>query len=164
MKKLILVRHAHTENSSDTGKDIDRKLTSEGMKNASLVGKYLKDEDIKPQALVCSNAQRALLTAELVASQLKFELDNIEVIEDLYEISVRGFFDLLSRMDNSWQTLLIVAHNPAITYLADYLCDHEINGMSPASIVQINFEIDSWSGLVKGQGEFIGYYDFPSNY
>jgi len=48
MKKLFLIRHAQAEKFSESSKDIDRKLTSEGMKIASLLGKYLMDEGIKP--------------------------------------------------------------------------------------------------------------------
>ncbi len=164
MKKLILIRHANSENSSETGKDIDRKLTSEGMKNASLVGKYLKDEGVLPQAIISSNAQRALLTAELVASQLEFPIENVMIEGNLYEVSVRGFYDFLSRQNDNLDTLLVIGHNPAITYVADYLCNQEVNGMSPASVVQINFQVQSWSDLIKGEGEFINYYDLPSNY
>lgn len=164
MKKLFLIRHAHTENSSETGQDIDRKLTSEGMKNASLIGKYLKEEGVTPQAIVTSPAQRAQLTAELVATQLEYPIDKVVVSEDLYEVSVRGFINFLTQQPNHRNTLFIVGHNPAITYTADYLSDQEINGMSPASFVQINFEIDSWNELVKGQGEFINYYDLPDGY
>lgn len=162
MKKLLLIRHAQTENSSESGRDIDRKLTSEGMKKASLVGKHLKDEGIKPQAIIASSAQRALLTAELVALQLDFPMEDIQVAKDLYQVSVRGFFNYLSRLNKAFETIIIIGHNPAITYLADYLCEQELGTMSPASVVQINFSIASWSDLLKGQGEFINYYDLPS--
>ena len=134
------------------------------MKNASLIGKYLKDEGVTPQAIITSCAQRAQLTAELVATQLEYPIDNITVSEDLYEVSVRGFINFLTQQPDSYSTLFIVGHNPAITYSADYLSDQEVNGMSPASFVQINFEIDSWQELIKGQGEFINYYDLPDGY
>ncbi len=162
MKKLILIRHAHTENSSDTGKDIDRKLTSEGMKNASLLGKYIKEEEISIHAMVTSNAARAQLTAELIAGPIGYDLNEIIVEDDLYEISVRGLFDYICRLKSDWSTVVIVGHNPTLSYMADYLSDQVVHGMSPASLVQINFEVDSWTALTKGQGAFIGYYDLPT--
>jgi len=162
MKKLILIRHAHTENSSDSGKDVDRKLTSEGMKNASLLGKYLKDEDIQIHALISSGAARAQLTAELISGPLGYDLEQIIVEDTLYEISVRGLFDYICRLEERWQTVVIIGHNPTLSYMADYLSDQVVHGMSPASLVQINFEVDSWTALTKGQGEFIEYYDLPT--
>lgn len=162
MKKLLLIRHAHAENSSDTGKDIDRKLTSEGMKNASLLGKYIKEEEITIDALITSNASRAQLTAELISGPLGYDLNQITVVADLYEISVRGLFDFICRLSNERSTVAIVGHNPTLSYMADYLSDQVVHGMSPASLVQINFEVDSWTALTKGQGAFIGYYDLPT--
>ncbi len=161
MKNLLLIRHAQAEKFSETNKDIDRKLTSEGMKIASLLGKYLKDEGINPDMIISSMAQRSQLTAELVASQLDYELDDIQCVEGLYEASVRELVNLLSQLDNGNSVVLIIGHNPAVTYAADYLCDAEVSGMSPGAVVQINFAIESWADLSKGLGEFINYYDLP---
>jgi len=161
MKKLFLIRHAQAEKYSESDQDIDRKLTSEGMKIASLLGKYLMDEGIKPDVIISSMAQRAQLTAELVASQVGYDLADIKCVEGLYEASVRGFVDLLSQLDDGNNLVFTVGHNPTITYVADYLCDTEVNGMSPGAVIQINFVQDSWSAISKGLGEFINYYDLP---
>jgi len=162
MKKLFLIRHAQAEKFSESSKDIDRKLTSEGMKIASLLGKYLKDEGIKPDVIICSTAQRAQLTAELIASQVEYELDDIQCVDDLYEASVREFVGFLNQLGNVHKVVFIIGHNPAVTYAADYLCDGEVSGMSPGAVVQINFDTESWSGLSKGLGEYINYYDILS--
>ena len=143
MKKLLLIRHAHAEKFSESNKDIDRKLTSEGMKVASLLGKYLKDEGIEPDLIISSFAQRAQLTSELVATQVDFEIEDIQCLDGLYEASVRGFVDFLSQLDNNSNVVFIVGHNPAITYAADYLCDSEVSGMSSGAVVQINFKFQT---------------------
>jgi len=161
MKKLFLVRHSNTEKYSETNRDIDRKLTSEGMKIASLLGKYLKDEGVIPDAIISSSAQRAQLTAELAATQLGFDIDNLQIVESLYEASIRGFVEFLKNLYQSYNTVLVVGHNPTITYVADFLSNVEISGMSPGAVVQINFELDSWGLLDKGLGQFINYYDLP---
>lgn len=161
MKKLFLIRHAHAEKFSESNKDIDRKLTSEGMKAASLLGKYLNDEGVKPDRIISSFAQRAQLTSELVASQLDYEFEAIQEKEGLYESSVREFVDFLCQLENEDSIVIIIGHNPAITYAADYLSDADISGMSPGSVVQINFRIENWSELVKGPGEYMNYYEMP---
>ena len=160
MKNLFLIRHAHAEKFSESSRDIDRKLTSEGMKVASLVGKYLSDEGVVPDVVICSPAERAQMTAELVATQLGHSLNDIQVVDGLYEASVREFVEYLSSLSQKYQTVLIIGHNPAITYTADYLCETEINGMIPGSVVHINFPENSWAELSnKASGEFINYYD-----
>jgi phosphohistidine phosphatase len=131
------------------------------MKVASLLGKYLKDEGVIADALICSNAQRAQLTAELLANQLEFNIDQIQINERLYEASIREFVDFLSKLYNNYNSVLIVGHNPTITHVADFLSNTEINGMSPGAVVQINFDVESWDLISKGLGEFINYYDIP---
>lgn len=163
MKKLFLIRHAHAEKYSESNLDIDRKLTSEGMKVASLVGKYLMDEGMKPEAVISSSAHRALLTAELVATQLDFDIEKIQGVELLYKASVREFVDFIGHINDDLQSVLIVGHNPTITYVSDYLCSAEISSMSPGALVQINFSIDSWSVISKEAGEFINSYDMAGD-
>lgn len=160
MKNLFLVRHAHTEKFSDSNRDIDRKLTSEGMRIASLLGKYLHDEAIIPDAVVSSPAERARMTSELIATQLGFELSEIQTVDGLYEASVRELVEYLCKLNQKYKTVLVVGHNPAITYTADYLCSAEVSGMTPGSVVHIDFPVDTWSEVSnKGIGEFISYYD-----
>ena len=159
MKNLFLIRHAHAEKFSENNLDIDRKLTSEGMKIASLLGKYLSEEGIVPDAIVCSPAERARMTGELVGAQLGYELSEIQTVENLYEASVREFVDYLTKLNDKHKVVLLIGHNPTITYTADYLSDKEVNAMSPGSVVHINFPVDSWSELTKDGGEFINSYD-----
>lgn len=160
MKNLFLIRHAHAEKFSESNRDIDRKLTSEGMKVASLLGKYLSDEGVVPDVVICSPAERAQMTAELVATQLGHSLNDIQVVDGLYEASVREFVEYLTSLSQKYQTVLVIGHNPAITYTADYLCDTEINGMIPGSVVHISIAKKSWNELSnKASGEFVNYYD-----
>ncbi len=127
---------------------------------ASLLGKYLSDEGTVPDVIVTSPAERARMTAELVAHQLDYALTEIQSVEGLYQASVREFIGYLGNLNQQHKTILVVGHNPAITYAADYLCPSEIGGMSPGSVVHINFAGAAWSDLsVKGSGEFINYYD-----
>ena len=165
MKNLFLIRHAQTEKFSESDLDIDRKLTSEGMKVASLLGKYLYNEGVHPEAIVCSPAERARMTAELIAGQLDYELNEIQIVDGLYEASVREMVDYLCNINQKYKTVLVVGHNPTLTYTADYLCEEEISGMTPGSVVHINFPIDSWAGLSeKSSGDFVNYYDVLSDH
>lgn len=163
MKKLFLVRHSYAEKYSETDLDIDRKLTAEGMKIASLLGKYLEEEGVSPDAIISSNAQRAMLTSEIVAGQLQFPLENLQIEDGLYEASIREFVDFLYQLDDNYQTVIIVGHNPVISYAADFLCDAAFNGMVPGAVVQINFELNSWKSMDKGLGKLMYYYDILSD-
>jgi phosphohistidine phosphatase len=165
MKNLFLIRHAQAEKFSETNLDIDRKLTSEGMRVASLLGKYLHDEGVVPDAIVCSPAERARMTAELVAGQVGYGLSEIQIVEGLYQASVRELVDFLSNFSQKFKTVMLVGHNPTLTYTADYLCEEEISGMNPGSVIHIAISAETWTELsVKGGGDFINYYDVLSEH
>ncbi len=162
MKKLLLVRHAHTQDQSDSGRDIDRKLTAEGMKNASLLGIYLKNEGVFPQLIYSSPASRAQVTAELIATQLEHPIESIKMMDELYETGARGFLNLLQELPDGRDCVAIVGHNPTISHIADYLCQQDIKTMIPASLVHLNFNLKSWQLLEKETAELIAYYDLPT--
>ncbi len=165
MKNLFLIRHAHAEKFSESGRDFDRKLTSEGMKVASLLGKYLSNEGIKPDVVICSPSERTQMTAELVATQVQYSINDIQVVDSLYQASVREFIEYLSSLSQRYLSVLVIGHNPAITYAADYLCEKEINGMIPGSVVHISFLQESWMELSnKASGEFVNYYDILTDH
>ena len=63
--------------------DHDRPLNKRGRHDAPLMGKLLKDEDLKPDLIVSSPATRAKKTAELIAKQCKYK-GEIVINQSLY--------------------------------------------------------------------------------
>ena len=55
MRQLILVRHAHAEESNG-GSDRDRPLSPQGLKDAEDLGNYLREQSISLDALIASSA------------------------------------------------------------------------------------------------------------
>lgn len=159
VRKLFLIRHAQAEPVSNVPTDFDRRLTASGIRNAYLIGQYLKEEGVKPDSVISSTAVRAKLTAETIANQLEFDMEQIVHVKTIYEASVRELFELVCKLDNHLQVVFVVGHNPAITFLADYLANAALPGMKAASVAQINFQANKWSLLTKSSGEFINYYD-----
>ena len=159
VKKLFLIRHAQAEPASNVPTDFERRLTASGIRNAYLIGQYLKQEGVKPDGMISSTAVRAKLTVETIATQLEFDIEKVAYTDTIYEASVRELFELVSDLDDHLDVVFVVGHNPAITFLADYLANTALPGMKAASVAQINFQADSWSLLTKNSGEFINYYD-----
>lgn len=159
VRKLFLIRHAEAEPSSNASNDFERRLTASGLRNAYMVGQYLKQENIKPDAVLSSCATRAKLTAETIANQLGFDLEKIQHHEGIFEASVRELLGIVHQLYTEKSTVFLVGHNPAITFLADYLGDAALADIKPGGVVQINFRLENWTMLDKGIGEFINYYD-----
>ena len=154
---LYLLRHAESSEKLPGQPDKERELTSRGIRETILVGSYLLKENASFDAVLCSVATRAIQTANFMADAMKFENEVIIEKEDLYEASTRTFFQFISQLNDDHQTVLCIAHNPAITYLAESLTKAEIGDMPPCGLAIIKFNVSSWKEVSQGNGELQNY-------
>ena len=159
VKTLLLIRHANAEDTQSGGKDFDRHLTRLGQRNAAHAGKLILAHKYVPDMILCSKAARAKETAEIITSQIKFNDRQIKYHDELYDASVRTLFTAITEVDETSECLAVIAHNPGLTYLADYLTEAPLGNMVPASIVVIKFDDQQWTEISQNSGEFIEYID-----
>ncbi len=155
-KKLFLVRHAKTEEGSVEKQDFDRVLTNRGLQDATRLGKYYNTKT-KLDQILSSDAARAFATAELIASQMGYELSRIHINHEIYDASVRTLFQLVSSLKDEWNSVMIVGHNPPINYLSEYLSGADIGHMNTGSCAVIQFETNSWAELSQDSGSLEEY-------
>ena len=160
-KRLFLIRHAEAENNNFDVKDIERVLTQNGEIVASKVGKALTEVVGKPHLIMASNSIRTRQTAELIAEQLEYQADSIIYREELYEASARILLGEINRLPASSSDVLLIAHNPAIPYLAEYITGEIIGGVSPAGIVEVAYDGD-WMEISEKSVQFIKYHVPPT--
>jgi phosphohistidine phosphatase len=152
---LYLLRHAQSADKQINERDLDRELTPVGLKQSISIGAYLIKNPVNIDAIMSSTAERAKATANMIADTLKFDQEKIFFQEDLYDASTRTFFQFISQLADDYQTVMCVAHNPAISYLAEYLTRAEIGDLAPSGLVIIKFNIHSWKEVSQGNGELI---------
>lgn len=151
------MRHGEAVDKSHHQSDKDRDLTPVGVQQAIKIGSYLSGENFLVETIFCSAAERARQTAMLTAEKLNLDAQKIIVDDELYDASVRIFFDFISKLDNAFSDVMYVGHNPALTYLAEYLTGSEIGNMTPGGTAIIRFNISSWSEISQGNGELVYY-------
>ncbi|MCF6359687.1 MAG: histidine phosphatase family protein [Cyclobacteriaceae bacterium] len=156
-KKLFFVRHAKTEESSNEKRDFDRVLTNRGLQDATRLGKYYHSKNTKLDQVLSSDAARAYATAELIASQVGYELSRIHINHEIYEASVRTLLQLVNNLKDEWESVMIVGHNPPINYLSEYLSGADIGHMNTGSCAVITFEADSWTEIGQNSGDLKEY-------
>jgi phosphohistidine phosphatase len=155
MKNIILLRHATAEEGSQVFKDIERELTSRGIMEAARIGHFLKST-VEIDGIYTSPSFRTLKTSELVADQLKISTEAIVVNESLYGGGPRAYLSILNNLPETQHTILLVGHNPDITFFAEYLCSDDIGGgMDKATAIQISFEAKTWAELSQKSGKFV---------
>ena len=160
MKKLYLLRHARAEERQSGQKDSERQLTPIGLQNATRMGINFRNRHIQFDIILTSPADRAFFTASLIAEQLKFETSRIHINDEIYEASVRTLLQVVNNLKDEWNNVLIVGHNPTITYLAEYLTDKAIGNITTCGVVLISFETSSWAEITQNSGELVNY-EYP---
>ncbi|MCY7351123.1 MAG: histidine phosphatase family protein [Cytophagaceae bacterium] len=159
MRVLYLVRHAEAEKPAGGPHDFSRLLNPQGMIDSARMGKLLAKKNIKPDALISSPSERTRLTAEVLAGQIGFDKDKIEYAENLYEGAPRLYLAALNALPDAIQSVLLVGHNPAVTYFAEYLTREQLGNMPTSAVAAIGFE-GTWAEVSGRTGKLI-FYDSP---
>ena len=144
MKKLLLMRHAKSSWQEPGLSDHDRPLNARGNKAAPMMAQYLLSQDLRPDLVICSTAQRAKETARLVTGVI----ENVDVApySQLYLSDEESYLEVIQTIPNDVETLLLVGHNPTMEYLNTALCG-AAETFSTAAIAHLEVEIDSWFDL-----------------
>src|SRR5512136_1050596 len=99
MKTLLLMRHAKSSWKHPDLVDRDRPLNKRGEKDAPKMGKLLKHEEIIPQRILSSTAERACKTAEAVAEKTGYK-EELVYLDTLYMAEPAGIIDILKSIPN----------------------------------------------------------------
>jgi phosphohistidine phosphatase len=151
-KHLLLVRHAEAASREGRQDDKTRELTPAGVKESLHLGAWLAENNFSFDLIVSSSALRAEQTASIVAEGMKLEQPKILLDDILYEASARQLLDHINNIEDAYGDVLLVAHNPAISYLAEYLTKADIGDMLPCSAAIIKFDLPSWKLVSENTG------------
>lgn len=160
MKTLFLVRHAKSEWANENLTDIDRPLNARGYRDAHFMSEQLKKNKLVPEQIISSPAIRATSTALIFARNLDYDCENIQLKKMLYETTEKEYLKIISATDNSRRSLMLFAHNPTLTVLANSLTKPFTENIPTCGIVGIQFKINDWKEIMTAQGELF-LYDFP---
>ncbi len=118
-KQLILLRHAKSDWNAHTN-DFDRPLKKRGRQNAKQIGLWLETQELLPDLVISSPAQRALDTAIIICNSLEIATDSILTDESIYAADLSDLLQIVSSIHDSVQRCLLVGHNPGLEELLRY--------------------------------------------
>ncbi len=146
MKSIYFARHSFTEYSYQK-KDFDRTLTKEGFSKIKQQAILLKKQSSQIDLIISSSAKRALQTAQEFKKLLNIESDIISY-KWLYEgYTTQNILELFQNISNENSSVMLIAHNPSISIMANNFNHSKNYIFNPASIVNFNFEITQWKKL-----------------
>ena len=150
MLTLILMRHAKSDHNNLLLRDFDRPLNKRGIRNAGEMGEWLHKHVGKANLTLCSPAKRTRETLEGVHK--KFNQGEVKFEDSIYEASITALYSVIAKQ-KAVSTLMLIGHNPAITYLAQSLSGVRIDNIPTAGVVIIDFDCNSWNEITEGNGE-----------
>ena len=78
MRELILLRHAHAEPATPGQSDLDRPLSPQGLAEAESAARWLKEQGLVPDRVLCSPARRTRETLEAVMDAIGYVEQRLE--------------------------------------------------------------------------------------
>ena len=145
MKNLYLIRHAQAITPSNFQlRDFDRPLDNLGINATQEIGNRLADKKVHFELLLTSPAVRTLTTARFIAEKINYPVENIVSLPSLYNASLEMIIEQIQAIDNQYQTVGVVAHNPGITSLANELGHDQLLSMPTCGVYCIELAINDW--------------------
>lgn len=188
MKEIYFIRHAKTEkiataenlqifcdkfgdeflsgrgyDKANFGSDFVRNLNEIGREQAKNLAQKFARNGILPSVIITSSANRAVQTACIIADELKFNGEFI-TNDELYEAGQGEMLNFIKQLNDKFERIFIVAHNPTIALTADFLCfDFEIESFPPSSCLGVKFQTQNFSQISQNSGEKIFYHNPKAN-
>jgi phosphohistidine phosphatase len=163
MKTIYLVRHAKSSWKYPSLDDFERPLNKRGRKNAPFMGKMLKKLKVTPDLVISSPANRAAMTARIIAAAINYPLENIAYREAIYEFSEDALIRVINKIDDSVNSSMVVGHNPAINGLANYIGDQPISNIPTCGVYCVDLDISSWAKIYEHCGK-LKFFEFPKKH
>lgn len=160
LKELFIIRHAKSSWEHEGISDFDRPLNQRGEEDAPLMGSVLRKNAYKPDFIIASPAKRTLTTAKIIAEKFDYEEEKIVTNAEIYEASYHDMLALINEIDDRYNRVFLVGHNPTFTNLAERLGGEYIGNLPTCGIVGLRFNFKSWQMVTEGGG-LLFYYDYP---
>lgn len=121
-RTLIVMRHATAEPYA--AEDELRELTEGGVSAARAGGEWLTRHGLVPNEVWVSAATRTRQTWDEVRSAMGDEADpTVHVEAAIYQAGPESVLDLVSLSDPASEVVLVLGHNPTVSYLSHLLDD-----------------------------------------
>ena len=157
VRNLLLIRHADALTADTNGRDFERRLSERGKSESALLGEYLSKLPFKIDTIYTSPSVRTLQTCAELSQQLQ-AAPRIISSEEYYEATINVMMAAVNRVDDIFENVAIVAHNPSLTNLYEYLAGESQGGFVTAACAWLQVSVDHWNETLGGTGETKDFY------
>ncbi len=152
-KRLIVMRHAKTENAA--ADDHARRLTQRGERDAVAAGTWLTRQHAVPEVVLVSSATRARATVDRLMDGLDAKPD-VQVLDELYGATAHDVVELCGRIPARVKCAAVVGHNPTMAMVAQLLLgdDGRLTHFPTAAIAVIEVSA-GWDVVEEASGSLL---------
>ncbi len=148
LKTLLILRHAKAKRNG--WDDYERPLSQRGKRDAPRIGQLVEQMGLIPDLVVSSGAKRAVQTARRVAKAAGYA-GEVMLTEALYFSGVDTHLDVLRRLPDNAEVVMLVGHNPTFEELVKALTGQDVS-LPTATLAQVELEIESWTEIDEMTG------------
>jgi phosphohistidine phosphatase len=145
MKTLLLLRHAKSSWKDDSQSDFDRPLSERGKRDAPAVGHVLREQQLRPDIVLCSSAKRAKKTAMKALEASGFDVE-IRLLEELYLAPASFYLQEVAKLPEHFSRVLCVGHNPGLEELFTQLTGRH-DPLPTAALAHFELSVDHWRDI-----------------
>ena len=166
MRRLMLLRHAKTENDAPSGRDQDRRLDDRGRRDAAEIGGWIGRHPPFPDLALVSPAVRAHQTWEIAWEAMKDLVPppQVELLPELYGADPAQLLQAIRAASAADpERLLLVGHNPGMHELALALAGSGdaagrkalADNLPTSGLAILDFAVDDWADVAFRQGKLV---------
>jgi phosphohistidine phosphatase len=158
-RELLLLRHGKSNWNVDTD-DYHRPLKDRGKRGAQRIGIWLAQQQLIPDRIISSPAERALVTAQKCGKVMSIGAKQIARDKRIYLADCDTLLETLADCPQDVQRVMLVGHNPGLEQLLSCLVDEplelpEDGKLMPTATLARLAMPDDWSDLKAGQAKLL---------
>jgi phosphohistidine phosphatase len=166
MRRLMLLRHAKTENDAPSGRDQDRRLDKRGRNDAAEIGGWIGRHPPFSDSVLVSPAVRAHQTWDIVWEAIKDlgREPQVELLPELYGADPSQLLETIRAASaTDPKRLMVVGHNPGMHELALALAGSGedagrkalADNLPTSGLAVFDFAVDSWEDVAFRRGRLV---------
>ena len=149
-RELLLLRHGKARKGKQ-GSDFDRPISDRGKRGAQRVATWIWRNDLMPDYVISSPAERALETARKACKAMGMGPQGIVEDQRIYEATASELLRVLGDVPQTARRVLLVGHNPGLKKLLCYLDPENDESLPKAALAHLELP-ENWFELAAGCG------------
>lgn len=163
MKRVYLIRHSKSSWSDPSLSDFERPLNNRGNNDAPMMAEKMREKVGSVDLILSSTAVRAKETLNQFIQEDGIEYKELMYDDRLYHAPKDRILRKISDVDEKYESVAIVGHNPGLTDLANSFSNVTIDNLPTTGIFAVEFEIEKWKNILNHSGSLL-FFDYPKRY